>query len=112
MVVPFPIVLGMPYLEESPDGQYVFIPADPEDFIHHLKQSVATAVGEWFMPLDWDVVAARPHITVGYFTGPSPTLPATIPASTALRWNSVTIAQAGRHGTCDRVLGQVALDSR
>ena len=61
----FKIQLSKIYLKE-PSKNYVFIDIDQIDRVFELKHIVSHRLGGLIMPLDWDVVNERPHVTVAY----------------------------------------------
>ena len=60
----FEINFSSPYIR-GPRNEYIFLDVFPIDLISNLKQEFEKELSEAIIPLDWDIVKAIPHLTIG-----------------------------------------------
>lgn len=63
----FEVIPKKAYIQE-PERNYIFIDTDKNELILEIKRKAKERFKNWIVPLDWDVSAGIPHITVGFIT--------------------------------------------
>lgn len=101
-IKPFILKSKRAYIVE-PENNFIFIDSNNVEKIMSLKKEIHLLTKKYFLPLSWDVLAAKPHITVGYITKDiNKVRPILFNNSQEIKWSAeaIEISICGLKGSC------------
>jgi len=109
----FEITFTEPYLKE-PKENYLFLDTYQSEKIIKLKQEVKDLIGDLIEPLEWDVVAEPPHITLAYIKRNQAAIKQLLRYFTPppkLFANAIELSFCGPRGSCLGTIKSIELQS-